>query len=84
MNADPNYTIDKRWPDYSDPETAVAHLVQQPLYKIDGLALADAVMRDWRAKRSAERETVERITAEMHAEARALLAGRPKKFGRAA
>lgn len=51
MIVDPNYKIDDRWPNYSEPKTAVARLVQQPFYKINGTALADALMKDWRAER---------------------------------
>jgi hypothetical protein len=75
VSVDQNYKIDTRWAEYTPPASAVSELAQQPLYKIDGLALSDAVMRDWRTARN-----MERITAEMHAEARRLLAGRPKRF----
>jgi hypothetical protein len=51
VSIDEKYKIDARWPEYSEPTTAVARLVQQPLYVIDGLALADAVMKDWRDAR---------------------------------
>jgi hypothetical protein len=39
------------WSEYVEPRTSVARLVQQPLYTIDGLKLADAYMADWRRAR---------------------------------
>jgi hypothetical protein len=46
---DPNYKIDKRWPEYAPPKSAVERLAQQPSYLIDGYSLSDAVMKDFRA-----------------------------------
>lgn len=52
---DPNYKIDARKLNYQEPKTNVEWLVQQPAYKIDGYALANAVMSDWReAKKKQE------------------------------
>lgn len=45
---DPNYKIDRRELKYKEPESNVAWLAQQPLYKINGLALANAYMADQR------------------------------------
>jgi hypothetical protein len=48
---DPTYKIDCRQTQYAPPQSFVAALVQQPSYLIDGHSLADAYMRDERAKR---------------------------------
>ena len=39
------------WAQYKAPSSAVSELVQGPAYKIDGVTLADAYMRDWRNSR---------------------------------
>lgn len=53
MTVDPDYKIDARPLKYSEPKTNVAWLVQQPSYLIDGYALANAYMADYRAGLSA-------------------------------
>jgi len=45
---DPTYKVDARPLKYIEPASAIAALVQRPLAYIDGLALADAYMKDWR------------------------------------
>lgn len=40
-----------RWPEYVAPKSAVSALAQMPAHIIDGYALSDALMRDWRAGR---------------------------------
>lgn len=48
------------WCEYSEPRTAVLKLAQQPLHAIDGQALANAVMKDFRAsKKRAVENSVE-------------------------
>lgn len=48
---DPEYKVDNRKLMYREPQTNVAWLVQQPLYKIDGLAVVNAYMADFRESR---------------------------------
>ena len=57
MEVEPDYKIDLRQPAYVEPRSAVARLVQHPSYLIDGYMLADAYMRDERARKKVGRLT---------------------------
>ena len=39
------------WNEYAEPKSAVAKLVQKPLHQIDGHALANAYMKDFRMRK---------------------------------
>lgn len=51
MYIDPTYRTDTRQLYYHEPKTNVSWLVQRPEYRIDGQALANAFMADWRQDR---------------------------------
>lgn len=50
---DPNFRYDDRWPEYREPPTAVAALLQMPVTRINAESLASAYMKDCRDARRA-------------------------------
>ncbi|QIG70797.1 hypothetical protein EVB91_246 [Rhizobium phage RHph_I1_18] len=48
--------LEVRWPDYHEPKTAVAEVIQRPLYLITPEAIVTAYFRDSQKARQAKRK----------------------------